>query len=74
MGENREQRLVSHPHNSSWRLSSLLWSVLTPCGPPAKTHDGKVANERNGKREAELQINREVGVLHARVRLICDMP
>lgn len=54
MGESRAQRLVSHPHSSFWQLSSQLWSVSTPSGPPAETHDGKVANETNGKREIEL--------------------
>lgn len=68
MGESREQRLASHPHSSSWRLSSLLWSVLTPCGPRAKTHDGKVANETNRETEFELQ------TFHVRGRLISDMP
>ena len=43
MDESRAQRLFSHPHSSSWRLFSLLWSVSTPSGPPIETRDGKVA-------------------------------
>lgn len=61
MGESRAQRLVSHPRSSSWRPSSLLWSVSTPYGPPAETRDGKVADGINGKRETELQINHQIG-------------
>lgn len=61
MVESRAQKLFSHPHSSSWRLSSLLWSASTPSGPPAETRDGKVANETHGKREIELQSNNQIG-------------
>lgn len=50
-GENRAQRLVSHPRSSSWQLFSLLWSVWTPYGPREETHDGKVPKEANRKED-----------------------
>lgn len=48
MGASKGQTLVSHPHSSSWRLSSLLWSVWTPFDPPIETRDEKVAMETKG--------------------------
>lgn len=47
--ESRGLRLVFHPHSSSWQLFSLLWSILTPSGPPAETRDGKVSIDTYGK-------------------------
>ena len=55
-GESRAPRLVSHPHSSSWRLSSLLWSVSTLSGPPAEIRDEKVAKEIHGNREIQVPI------------------
>ena len=42
-GASRARRHASRLRSSSWQLSSLLWSAWSPSGPPAETHDGKVA-------------------------------
>lgn len=59
-GESKVQRLVSHPRSFSLQLSSLLWSVLTPCDPPAVTRDGKVASET--RREKSRMLDQQICV------------
>lgn len=55
--ESRAPRLASRPRSSFWLLSSQLWSVWTPCGPPAETHgETDAKKEKKEKKQKEYRV------------------